>query len=86
MFREGSHSPDFMPTFEKIYQQYEYPFKTIFNSHIKKMGFNPEELWTKVDDAIVQTIKNSEDRVRKSVSYLQSRFFPAYFFKLILVF
>ena len=52
-----------MPTFEKVYQRYRYPSKKIFENYIDEKGFDVNLLWSKIDDAIVKIVINTESNV-----------------------
>ena len=52
-----------MPTFQKIYERYRYPSKTIFEKYIKEKSFDVNLLWSKIDDAIVKIVMNTEPNV-----------------------
>lgn len=58
-----------MPTFEKSFEIFKHPFKNMFENHISKKGFDVNEFWKKIDDAIVQIGINSESKVLQKVGY-----------------
>ncbi|KAL7052544.1 hypothetical protein ACKWTF_004904 [Chironomus riparius] len=76
--RQGCHPPYDMPTFEKSFEMFKHPFKSIFENYISKKGFNVKELWKKIDDAIVKISLNTEYRIikkAKAMNYSTHHFF-----------
>ena len=64
-----------MPTFEKSFEMFKHPFKSMFENYISKKGFDVKELWKKIDDAIVKISFNTEDRVIRKVGHYYYYFF-----------
>jgi hypothetical protein len=56
-----------MPLFEKNFESFKHPFKSMFENYIKEKGFDVKELWEKIDDAIVQISINTESRILRKV-------------------
>lgn len=68
IIRRGCHNAYDMPTFEKTFETFKYPSKTIFENYIEEKGFIVSEFWHKIDDAIVQIVMNTESNVIKKVN------------------
>lgn len=66
-FRSGCLPPYEMPTFQKVYERYRYPSIRIFENYIDEKGFDVNLLWSKIDDAIVKIVMNTESNVIKRV-------------------
>jgi hypothetical protein len=50
-----------MPSFKILYDDYEYSSKNIFNHLIRKRGFNVQDFWLQIDDAITDIISQHEE-------------------------
>ena len=70
VFREGMHPPFQMPTFENAYKMFKFPIIKHFEKIIADKGYDVQNFWTKIDDAVVKIILNSESYVTKIVSFL----------------
>lgn len=75
--QEGCLSPYEMPSFRKIHKNYGYSVKNIFESLIKKKGFDVNDFWIRIDDAIVSIILNSEDFI---IEKIKNRNFTSHHF------
>jgi hypothetical protein len=67
-----------MPTFRKTYERYRNPNIRIFEKHIDEKGYDVSQLWSKVDDAILKIVLNTEKNVIKMVT-LNQRFLLKYY-------
>lgn len=66
---DGDHLSVFeMPSFEELYVNYGYSFKRIFEHIIRERGFNVEDFWKKIDDAITSIIIQNEKKLIEAVS------------------
>jgi len=64
------HPPYSMSTFENGYKWFQVPTIKHFEKIISEKGFSVKKFWTKIDDAIVKIIQNSESFIIQTVSFL----------------
>lgn len=62
------HPPFQMPTFRDAYNSFKFPIIKHFENIITDKGFKLNEFWAKIDDAIVNIVRNSESYMIKTVS------------------
>ncbi|XP_070501647.1 probable tubulin polyglutamylase ttll-15 [Chironomus tepperi] len=75
-----------MPTFQKVLENYQYTSKQIFENYIEEKGYDVKSLWSKIDDAIVKIVMNTEPNVinrTKSFNYSTHNFFELVRFDII---
>lgn len=65
--QEGCLSPYEMPSFRRMYKNYGYSIKSIFEKIIKARGFDVADFWKRIDDAIVSIILKSEEFVMEKI-------------------
>lgn len=85
--QDGCLSPYGIPTFKNIYESYGYSTKEIFENHIDSLGFDVNDFWSRIDDAIVSIILKSENTVVKKTmnkGYSLPNFFEVVRFDFIL--
>jgi tubulin monoglycylase TTLL15 len=56
-----------MPTFKMAHEKFKFSTKIIFENEIQRRGFNVTDFWTRIDDAIVSIVINSEDMIIDAV-------------------
>lgn len=78
---DGCLGPYVMPTFKHIYENYGYSTREIYENYITSKGFNVDNFWRKIDDAIVSIILNSEKNVVNKT--LNKKYSMKHFFEVV---